>query len=562
MRKSLQWFLVPLLGLSSCVEDGYDLENLSTEVQVKTSFAGPIGKTSVSVGDLLEELDVEGLEEEASGLLVFRYDTVTHFGVEPFEIEGEKKFKVFSLKELLKDKIEEQYPDGIPDDIEFKGIPVKLKKGDELPMSVMFKHVIEENSGVVRLDSIWLKETKSSLYVSSDAQELLSNSSMEVSALGEKLTVNNLGNVLDLDFSGKIVDMTGISSGIPIDCKIILQNDVEVLLKDNSYISAMLNPSKSIKYKQVWGVFETQEPQRESNLVEIDLYSEADKDFKLNFVDPKVSLSVKTNVGVPVNFRIDTLRAVSSVNNTSAVAKFANGMPYYDMKVEPQAGKDTFSSFALFNAENGSIDELLNIYPDTMAFNYEFMLGGTPADGGNYYFTDDAFVEVNVGVEVPAWFKNGSYVSVVDTVTDIDTEEFFEDYDVSLDKIVLTLDIVNNLPFEAEIKLDFLEEVMPISGSDVAIIKKIDNEGLNKTIKVSSAIVDNISNNVVKPAEEQIEVVFDGSMLDDIKKIRHMRTAYRIAVNSKQADAVKVTAKDLLSLSAEFYVKAGITIEE
>jgi hypothetical protein len=41
-----------------------------------------------------------------------------------------------------------------------------------------------------------------------------------------------------------------------------------------------------------------------------------------------------------------------------------------------------------------------------------------------------------------------------------------------------------------------------------------------------------------------------------------MRTAYRIAVNSKTAEAVKVTTKDLLSVSAEFYVKAGIKLEE
>lgn len=563
MRKGLQWFLVPLLGLSSCVEDGYDLENLSTQVQVETSFAGPIGQTSVSIGELLEELEVEGLKEDGSGMLVFRYDTVTRFEVEPFEIKGERKFRTFSLHELLKSKIEEQYPEGIPSNLGFKGIPVMLKKGDELPMDVTFTHVIEENSGVVRLDSIWLKETKASLYVSSDAQDLLANSTMEVSALGEVLTVDNLGEVLNLDFSGKVVDMTGIETGIPINCKMVLKSDVQVFLKENSYISVVLNPSKSIKYKQVWGVFETQEPQRESNLVEIDLYSEEDKDFKLNFVDPKVSLSVLTNVGVPVNFRIDTLRAVSSINETSALAKFENGMPYYDMKVVPQAGEDTFRASALFGAANGSIDELLNIYPDTMSFNYEFMLGGTPTDGGNYYFTDDAFVEVGVGVEVPAWFKNGSYVSIADTVKDIDTEEFFEDYDVSLDKIVLTLDVVNNLPFEAEIQLDFMEEVSAVNGYfEVNVPKKIENDKLNKSIVVAPAIVDPVSNNVVKPSVEQIEIEFDGSVLDDIKKIRHMRTAYRIAVNSKTAEAVKVTTKDLLSVSAEFYVKAGITIEE
>ncbi|MEE1541546.1 MAG: hypothetical protein UF067_03680, partial [Paludibacteraceae bacterium] len=110
---------------------------------------------------------------------------------------------------------------------------------------------------------------------------------------------------------------------------------------------------------------------------------------------------------------------------------------------------------------------------------------------------------------------------------------------------------------------DFMEEVSAVNGYfEVNVPKKIENDKLNKSIVVSPAIVDPASNNVVKPSVEQIEIEFDGSVLDDIKKIRHMRTAYRIAVNSKTAEAVKVTTKDLLSVSAEFYVKAGITIEE
>ena len=98
--------------LSACKVEDYNLSDINTDdLELSTSVGSPIGRSSISIADLLKKQDVAGLGYDENGVVVFTYDSVQHFEIEPIKANGFNSFHYFAGLDLFEDEIEKT---GIP----------------------------------------------------------------------------------------------------------------------------------------------------------------------------------------------------------------------------------------------------------------------------------------------------------------------------------------------------------------------------------------------------------------------------------------------------------------
>ena len=81
---------IPFFPLfTSCEVEKYELDNLQTDsMEINTGIGAPLGTSTITVADLIKKQNVKGLTADESGMLIFKYDTTTHFGLESVKIKG------------------------------------------------------------------------------------------------------------------------------------------------------------------------------------------------------------------------------------------------------------------------------------------------------------------------------------------------------------------------------------------------------------------------------------------------------------------------------------------
>ena len=339
MKKSS---FIPLLfatGLTlmqaGCEMEDYNLSDIDTEnAELATALGAPIGRSAITISDLLEKQDIDGLGYDSTGLIVFSYDTIQRLSIEGIKINGfEHSFDVrpYDLLEEALDGlgIDKQLFNDMVFDKEMRTL-VPIIPAIHLPFDakIAVSELIAEYDQQ-RIDSIILKKAPIHVTFESNIDGLLENAMATMGLRSENgdiiaPTFVKANQQLTFEPVYTLIDISNTDT-IYFDGYLTAIKAMTLTVDKNSYFTInMWADDGSFEFKKVWGIFNGLETQRGSNLIDIDIYNKNENDisYNLQLADPKIDIEVNTNVGIPFRLGIDRLEAANS--NKSLRAKFRN----------------------------------------------------------------------------------------------------------------------------------------------------------------------------------------------------------------------------------------------
>ncbi len=540
MKKVFNYLFITLLlsaGTSSCIDDSYNLNEFSSDMQLNTALVGPVGSSKISISDLLANLNVNTdllKEYPEDKLLYFYYSDTIQVELAPV------KFKFNSF-----DRVFEGAENDTLNLLATEYIMSFNEKVDFGELDDTDKHI----------DSVLLDA--GTLRITVD-QNLLSNSSDVTIKLifPEQIRKNshtappvslNTGEK-SIPLNGYLIDFT--QGDLYFTFEISVPDGTPIMLNEDSRISVSVeSQTQNLTFQKAWGYFKYPD---ESEKVVIDLFEGVKKDdINLLFQNPGLALSATTDLKLPAAFLINSIQTVGGKSDITAEFT-VDGEKSASYSIPFEEGLAT----AKLDVKNVNLDKILAVFPDSLDFDYGFEIGSpnqsTELDAA--VFADGAFIDINFGVELPAWFKKGSFIQLADTVENVNLGDLIEN-DFSLDKAVIYFDLENGLPLDVNVNFSFLDSL-----NNPVIIETPKLKEDLKVLKIEAASVNPATNLVNKTTKANLKIELDNTMTDEIKQFKHLIVNYKVNVDSGE-NSVKVTADNFLQAKMNFYLKGGIKMK-
>lgn len=554
--KKIYLFVSALLALaiSSCIDDSYDLDNFSDDLYIPIEQVVPVGSSVVTVADLLKEMELEGLHESSDGLIYFQYDTVSSFYVNSLEFELEKDTTKLDLSEI--------FPVGLllPD--------IELKQG--ISMEARLPIVFSDETGEGRIDSAEIRRASVDFKVVSNVPGLLDVLDLKVTMPENIKSAQSVSPLFwnkrksegSLILENVWLDLSK-SDTLVFDCQFILDGQLPLSkIKEDSYIEIVCSANE-LSYKRLYGFFVAHTTQVDSSSMGIDIYEEEDVDYSLSLADPRLEIRAWTNSGVPINVGVESLVARNN-SGKKEVAKFANGASRYTLTLNPSTkeGEEVLGMNVVFDGKNGSIDKLINSAPDTVDVATSFFVNGDEGSAEKSYFLlDSTYVRLGISAIVPMWMNAGSFIGINDTIEDLDIYQDIVDYekeDYEVEEATLYLEVENGLPLKTRVDFSFLKEdtIRTSSGLSYLSLAEITDEKFKQNVELDPAVLDEDTHMALKPVKNLVKIDVDKTMLDDIKKIKHIAVKYRVEV-PVASSSVKVYSQNIIKAKAYVHVKGN-----
>lgn len=225
----------------------------------------------------------------------------------------------------------------------------------------------------------------------------------------------------------------------------------------------------------------------------------------IEFVDPKLRLTLDNSYGLPIRLTVDSFSATTNFNGIQNIqsTELTNGV---DLNVPSinQVGTSVKTEIVLDNS-NSNIDGLISGVP--YEFYYDFIGNVNPDNDQNLsnFITDSSKLDINIDLELPMHGNIGLF-------TIKDTFEFdFSDYqDVDRMKFKLTTD--NGFPFEVNTQIYFLDSTNVL----------IDSLFTGSSVLMGAASVDgsgNVTANNVNVQERAFDIVAFSKLKDEGRRV-------------------------------------------
>ncbi len=269
--------------------------------------------------------------------------------------------------------------------------------------------------------------------------------------------------------------------------------------------------------------------------------------FKL--AEPIITMNLLNNSGLKMNFSIDSIRAdrqndpsfapvYAQFNGSKSTTKIVDRIPAY-------GGDTAKTTFVLDHTlANGDISHFFDRFPLPDRIMYKFKLSNARVDSDPLDFmTPQGNITAHIGVKVPLKLNAGSSFILVDTLENIDMESLI-DLQV-VDQMMLVLKVTNNLPLKGKLSLLFLDEnKLPINDLQVLVdsdIKapQIDDDGL----VVSGQSVDS-----------DLKVIVANSQLTKLRLAKNL--VYMIKVESEDNRKITLQKENFIKLKLGKYSQA------
>jgi hypothetical protein len=301
-----------------------------------------------------------------------------------------------------------------------------------------------------------------------------------------------------------------------------------------------------INCDRVWGFFN-----RTDKLTSDSIYTELPANFFTNeflqanrflFHNPQVVFETRSNIGVPLNFVIDDIKAIDDVGN-EVKANFNGSDSYtFHMQKPPVGGEQ--STIARFDRDNGGTHQLFHIVPKNFIYNFHVEINHTDAEQDPYHFLFyPPYVDMFIDVKLPFQFDPTTSFAYADTL-DVNLDSLIDtnEMNIALDKLHLNLVFSNALPVKVDAKINFLDN------AENVIFTKDDIQIACPNVDATGFSTDVGTSNVSIAIAEQSEIL-------DAKKI-----IIEFAIAGKtDTDMIHFRTTDFLKASVSLYVKGGYT---
>ena len=554
MKESrLKYFIIiSIIFLFYSCEADIDIHNISGETSIQPTIVLPIGKANIGIGEFLINNKVNGIVTDEDNEIYFQeVDT------------AEYKFRSIGLNVNQLELVESfcLWP----------GQVVVTKPFDELSINPVKSFIdlgINSNSNNERIDSIIVSSTSLNFQVNvSPTLKNFNPSNLEITLVFPNKAIHKLdGTTSDITFNptifGKpnrlimsnfVMNTKDKAIGIPIEFRIVVKTGaIPLILDESSLITCSMNFNE-INYEVAYGYFDP------DIIVEHTVQQFLDKatnqsNRKLKFENPKVEITVASNIGSYLNFKIDYIKAF--VSDSPAIEPIyawfdqrTSNSTVIDMGVKPKRPGDIVTKVMPSIDENwGETTALFEneFMPNVIEYKFSVSVNKelTLIDPTPQFLTPDAKIKVFVKTKIPLQFNKGSYF-----IFEGKFKNVFDDVSIALDRIsknainsvALILDINNGLPVKSKFVFEILDSIGNVVPTD--FVKEYD-------IKPAAVNQDGI----VQPGNKTNQIISISVTKEQLEKLSNASTiTYKIVFDGTQLNSkIHFTKLDTFNLKVGF----------
>lgn len=571
--KTLFCIVLILIGLISCVDDKYDLDNLDTTMKLNTELVGPLAYSKLNILDVLNVDSLGELEININGDTMYlvkrdsQYlgnDLIDQLQVLPSEefnmqvpvgilsmthpteaeVNEDVKLDFQNINTNENERLDSILMDDSNIDVEIY-FPKKMKEGSYLKITfkeeelLLNPEIYPDNSIVVDLENIDeehpLVETYINLY-------------------GAMLRFNG-NNSININFTGYV----STDSDMEISNVFQITLDCSHMKPHITFINIGNARDLVVKEKEI--DFDYAQ----------DVYASG---LNLPFYDPEIFMTCHNNIGVPARYTIEYVEGISSSTGQTVRADF-NGSesvsyvlntPNYDeisdLSHQELLGYDvsqlTKYTELILDRENGRTDKLFKIKVDKLRYKYHIRSEETDRSKVHFFF-HDSDIETKEITKLPLWFEgntedpdNNFRLTRKDTVAlSFSSLSILEDATVAEgSKAILKFYYKNHLPLDVEAKLKFIDS------EDNEIILTVSKEYV-----IKSGEVDEFGN-VIKESEPE-EMLMLPLSYKDLQQVlsKQVRVAFEYKLENKEHKNVFLKSTDWLDLKIMFHTTLSATLD-
>lgn len=571
--KTLFCIVLILIGLISCVDDKYDLDNLDTTMKLNTELVGPLAYSKLNILDVLNVDSLGELEININGDTMYlvkrdsQYlgnDLIDQLQVLPSEefnmqvpvgilsmthpteaeVNEDVRLDFLNINTNENERLDSILMDDSNIDVEIY-FPKKMKEGSYLKITfkeeelLLNPEIYPDNSIVVDLENIDeehpLVETNINLY-------------------GAMLRFNG-NNSININFTGYVSTDSDMEQSnvfqITLDCS-HMKPHITFINIGNARDLVVKEKEIDFDYAQ-------------------DVYASG---LNLPFYDPEIFMTCHNNIGVPARYTIEYVEGISSSTGQTVRADF-NGSesvsyvlntPNYDeisdLSHQELLGYDvsqlTKYTELILDRENGRTDKLFKIKVDKLRYKYHIRSEETDRSKVHFFF-HDSDIETKEITKLPLWFEgdtedpdNNFRLTRKDTVAlSFSSLSILEDATVAEgSKAILKFYYKNHLPLDVEAKLKFIDS------EDNEIILTVSKEYV-----IKSGEVDEFGN-VIKESEPE-EMLMLPLSYKDLQQVlsKQVRVAFEYKLENKEHKNVFLKSTDWLDLKVMFHTTLSATLD-
>ncbi|MDR2684898.1 MAG: hypothetical protein LBB53_05920 [Prevotellaceae bacterium] len=277
---------------------------------------------------------------------------------------------------------------------------------------------------------------------------------------------------------------------------------------------------------------------------------------RLLFHNPIVEFSVENNLGVPLKFIVDSIRA-SDDNGRNVFGDF-NGSRSTDVPIQrTYIEYDSAHTSIQFNRENGGTNRLFGepnnqFVPKYFDYGFHVEVDHDAVNGGDreHFVTYPAFINMYINTKLPFHFDETTFYQYKDTIeADLGGSLKIDNIEINFDKISVDLKFEVSIPIKAVGTARFLNE----TDNEVYVENNIE-------IKCPAIYTDGNDKGKSKEARTSIiNIQLDRNNYEKILSTKKIAFDYLVDANNPQTEQVNIRATDYLKTSVSLFVKGKLS---
>lgn len=462
-------YLIHVFNLTSCQVD-IDLENISNDNIRPFNLAIPLGRASISLGELLSNNNLtNSLEFSDGNEIVFQSFDSTYFEFREVNLLSNTKaiikhYPLYTSENAIIPAF------GFFESInstEFVNLGINLTPTTERIDSVLIKHAVL--SVVLNQSDVDIPARNISVKIKfpSSHIKMLENDASNIFVFHPK-TYNE---IMRFELSNFMLYTLNTASGFPVIVEINGQaGAIPVEFTRSSAIKLNLNIDQ-LEFAVAYGFFEPQFSESQTQQFKLDL----DKHFPnglLKFSNPQISISAESNIGTYLSFQVDYVKAfVQNDVSIEPVYAWFDGHKtksftvVFDTKPKLPGSWVNFQ-LQTFDKDFGEINHIFDnlIKPDILEYKFSTYLNQSliQKDYSPNFITPDGVLKIKIITKIPFDFDEGSYIEFKDSIGNLvkRTSNVFDKFtSEKIDSAFLVLNIKNGFPVATKLSIKLLDSI-------------------------------------------------------------------------------------------------------
>jgi len=529
----------------SCVDESYDLTNLSTKMELfGNSMALPIGSTTVHLDSIIGNMGVDSsVLSVSNGTYVFRYTG-------NMDMSGlTNSMSDFSLPTVENISTTTD----IFDATNVPYVPFDLEATDYTYYPNIAIDIPTISTDLIDIDSIELDNTILRIALTSvglGGPKLTESFSIKFTAVGtgadyykdgEPTTSWTVRMGETVEIQVRKLRLAGGLNKLNLQEEVILsikeKGDVKATSKIMTTVTSHLS-LHNFDYTVVYGKVDYEGDPASIDDINFDgLGNILDENNVLSFHNPTIQLTTSGNIGVPVDFTLN----MKTSNSTTLATRSIDNTTF--RMVPATSPLETKVNTFVIDRDNGT-SELFKINPDIIRISYSFKTDTT--QNLPHFVAKNSHLTMNYVMEIPLQFDSDLVLNMGTTIESPIDLSIFEEQDE--DQVIgLTLNVKNHIPLSMKLKLTALDE------DSVALFS-------TESDTIYSAPVDILTGKSTGERVTNTDLSLTHNQINKLKDTKKFRVGFVITPNSS-APYVSVQPSDYITIKVGVQIEGGIIID-